>query len=668
MNTILNVKDKLQFYNDNICSLSNNFYNGEIYEFGTTEYYWRGLGNLLFKAVPNENIYETYLEIRANEVKRLQCLIAGQSTTIEKLKILFEKRAGKLFFSNEACKVYTNDFITFLRNGAGAVPNNIKEYDIDLSYLRTSEEIKEYNQYLYNFYFKIFKKEAVLPIINGYEYNGFDFELTFKEFQNQLKNSLDIHKTLNNEIKRIELFFPLNDFNTIIYRHYDSNKPLQWQCALFNGFINGLQYDLGRIKLEVQQIKDLIHIEQVFCYYKELLELRKRGSFDNLQNITIAPLPQQTDKQIPELNKTELSETHQKPTPALKEFISENLDKALIINLLDYPLINDVLQRQKDKLRDAEFESEFSEINEFAIKGIKEIKNRLQLHLRTYPDNPYKNGFDLVLLDIHLFHEYNEIYNKSLNPSTVQQQSNIEPSQSQQVENADFYTQTYNNDLKPVFPFNELNLIPMYYDSKLQKHLEQRKKLLGNAFVEQSEKKVFIQSELEDCKNVINHYSELFKNRRETFKKHTAVVGKGAYKIWLESLSNGADLKPQLVETKADVLKEHLTQYGFFELERIKVLSQESRISIIQKISECGLPYAIAMFDYLQYIQYLEKSHFDSKYKLNKEVSKWFCKDKGGRAVKGNISSLLKNTTENKERYTAYKHIENVKKDYEQLK
>lgn len=125
---------------------------------------------------------------------------------------------------------------------------------------------------------------------------------------------------------------------------------------------------------------------------------------------------------------------------------------------------------------------------------------------------------------------------------------------------------------------------------------------------------------------------------------------------------------PQPIKTKADILKEQLSQYGFFELEKVKTLSEQSKVSIIEKIAESGLPYVIAMFDYLQFIPYLEKKHFDSKYKLNREVSKWFDSDKEGRAVKGNISSLLKNTTENKDRYTAYKHKENVIKDYELLK
>jgi hypothetical protein len=127
-------------------------------------------------------------------------------------------------------------------------------------------------------------------------------------------------------------------------------------------------------------------------------------------------------------------------------------------------------------------------------------------------------------------------------------------------------------------------------------------------------------------------------------------------------------LPPQQIKTKADILREQLSQYGFFELEKVKKLSEQGRTSIIEKISESGLPYAIAMFDYLQFIQYLERKHFDSKYKLNREISKWFDSDKEGRAVKGNISSLLKNTTENKDRYTAYKHKETVIKDYELLK
>ena len=74
------------------------------------------------------------------------------------------------------------------------------------------------------------------------------------------------------------------------------------------------------------------------------------------------------------------------------------------------------------------------------------------------------------------------------------------------------------------------------------------------------------------------------------------------------------------------------------------------------------------MFDFLKFLDHLEKEHFKTKKKLFSEVSKWYNSDKEGRAVKGNISSLLKNTTENKDRYTAHQHKQIVQTDYQKLK
>lgn len=184
----------------------------------------------------------------------------------------------------------------------------------------------------------------------------------------------------------------------------------------------------------------------------------------------------------------------------------------------------------------------------------------------------------------------------------------------------------------------------------------------------------------QDYLGILKEYQNIIARKYNDFKTDFNICQKGSfltglhftasiifdYKSAIEKHLKA--LPPQPIKTKADILKEQLSQYGFFELEKVKTLSEQSKVSIIEKIAESGLPYAIAMFDYLQFIPYLEKKHFDSKYKLNREVSKWFDSDKEGRAVKGNISSLLKNTTENKDRYTAYKHKENVIKDYELLK
>jgi hypothetical protein len=141
------------------------------------------------------------------------------------------------------------------------------------------------------------------------------------------------------------------------------------------------------------------------------------------------------------------------------------------------------------------------------------------------------------------------------------------------------------------------------------------------------------------------------------------------YKFYLESfiihLKNPA---PQQTETKTDKLKADLGKYGFFELPKVKELSEPNKQSLIELISTRGLPYSIAMFDFLGFLKHIKNEHFEINDKLNKEVAKWFNSDKIGRAVKGNISSLSAYSTENKSKYTAHTHKETVKTDYQKLK
>ena len=121
-------------------------------------------------------------------------------------------------------------------------------------------------------------------------------------------------------------------------------------------------------------------------------------------------------------------------------------------------------------------------------------------------------------------------------------------------------------------------------------------------------------------------------------------------------------------ETKVDKLKAELYKFGFFELPNVKTLSEPNKQCLVELISNNGLPYTIAMFDYLGFLRHLETNYIPVKAKLNIEVSKWFNSDKDGRAIKGNIACLNEKTNENKKRYTAYKHKETVKNDYEMLK
>lgn len=165
-----------------------------------------------------------------------------------------------------------------------------------------------------------------------------------------------------------------------------------------------------------------------------------------------------------------------------------------------------------------------------------------------------------------------------------------------------------------------------------------------------------------------NKFNEL----QEFYKK--SIVDADIHLKTLEGLKkrdlsrNYNSKQTEQIKTKAQILSEILYEYGFFELKKLKRLSEKSQNILVQSISDGKLPYVIAMLDYLEYFIYLEKNHFTTKYRLYIEVSKWFTSDKEGRAVKGNINSLLKNSTENKSRYTAFKHKEKVIRDYEELK
>lgn len=113
-------------------------------------------------------------------------------------------------------------------------------------------------------------------------------------------------------------------------------------------------------------------------------------------------------------------------------------------------------------------------------------------------------------------------------------------------------------------------------------------------------------------------------------------------------------------------LNDKLEQYGFFNLPMIKRIPIEKHASLIVKIASSKIPYIIAFFDYVGFLKHLEKEFFQTKYKLNLELAKLL--NTHPRAIKGNISSLLPTSTEDKKRYTAYCHKEMVENEYQRLK
>lgn len=132
----------------------------------------------------------------------------------------------------------------------------------------------------------------------------------------------------------------------------------------------------------------------------------------------------------------------------------------------------------------------------------------------------------------------------------------------------------------------------------------------------------------------------------------------------IERLVEQSNIRENL--TKTEGLKIEFKKYGFFSLKSLTEFSEIEINNLIKEISIKELPYQIAMVDFLGFINHLENEHCKTKNHLYKLLAKVLTTV--DRAVKGNILVLNPKSEENKERYTAHLHKEQVKKDYEKLK
>lgn len=154
------------------------------------------------------------------------------------------------------------------------------------------------------------------------------------------------------------------------------------------------------------------------------------------------------------------------------------------------------------------------------------------------------------------------------------------------------------------------------------------------------------------------YFSGIVNKVEEQVKAHPRIFAK------FEKCEHG--LPTQQTETKTDKLKTQLGKFGFFELPKVKQLSELNRQSLFELISKSDLPYVIAMFHYLDFRKHLKAEYFTTDNKLFKTVADWF--EVGERVIKGNFYVLDDVSNENRMRYTAHKHKEKVIKDYERLK
>lgn len=120
-----------------------------------------------------------------------------------------------------------------------------------------------------------------------------------------------------------------------------------------------------------------------------------------------------------------------------------------------------------------------------------------------------------------------------------------------------------------------------------------------------------------------------------------------------------------LIDKRQKELRLKLTEYGFYNLDKVRILTPKAQQELTEKICESKKPFIIALFNYLGFINLLEKT-FATKYKMYQEIASWLGGDKEGRDIKGYILSFTKR--KENDRYNAFLHEEEVKEYYQSIK
>jgi len=165
---------------------------------------------------------------------------------------------------------------------------------------------------------------------------------------------------------------------------------------------------------------------------------------------------------------------------------------------------------------------------------------------------------------------------------------------------------------------------------------------------------------------------EIVKSKRLYALHHPTLNQFGYYSAFtsefLEIVRNNPKLfaSPSMLETKTQRLKLSLAEVGFFDLPMVQILSESNKLKLVEIISTNKVPFAIAMFEHLKFIEHLEKEYFRPKPCLYKAIAEWF--DVDTRTVKGNILVLVRTSKEDRSRYTADQQKEIAQSEYDKLK
>ena len=134
----------------------------------------------------------------------------------------------------------------------------------------------------------------------------------------------------------------------------------------------------------------------------------------------------------------------------------------------------------------------------------------------------------------------------------------------------------------------------------------------------------------------------------------------------LKRLSTQSTLVVNESNNKKQVLFDGLSELDFWNLPKTKSLSRDKKLEIIDLFVLNGIPYTVAMFEYIGFFKHLTNEHGFTNSKIHSKMGSLL--ETSVQAIKGNMLSLNDYSKIDKTRYTAHLHKEIVKTDYYSLK
>lgn len=120
---------------------------------------------------------------------------------------------------------------------------------------------------------------------------------------------------------------------------------------------------------------------------------------------------------------------------------------------------------------------------------------------------------------------------------------------------------------------------------------------------------------------------------------------------------------PTATETRANAIKTYFIENGFYELPKVQELQNDKQHALLELICNNQTPYAVALLEVLSFFDITTRKQNKGIKNLCEEINTLGFSD-----TYRNKNTLNPKSSEDKGRYTAWKHKEQAEKDYATLK